>query len=226
MTDSPAHNQSADEKARVVIAQMPCLACGYNLHGLDPHGFCPECGHSNLRTVESRRSMTKRELAALAFRVAAVWMALGWIEEFLRTLGNFYGGNGLQIVMSTVCAGLYILVNAMLWLKADYLARHAVVHDGPISLSGRLEYEQCLSIALSVIGVIYIVYAVSGTSWAVSAWLTDTWQKDYSLTSLVASAISLLIGCVLLIGARRIVSVVMWLRVAGTRSKIESSTES
>ncbi len=225
MTEFQAHDPLSDEQARAIVTDTPCLACGYNLRGLNPDGFCPECGHSNLRTVEHRRSMTKRELAALAFRIAAIWMALGWIEEFLRTWGNFYGGNWIQVVMSAGSAGLYILVNVMLWLKADVLAKYAISHDGPISLCGNFIYQQCLSIAFSVIGMVYIVYAISDTSWAISAWLSDTWQKEYSLIRFVSSAMSFVIGCVLLVGAGKIARTVMWLRTAGIRTKSEKSTK-
>ncbi|MCH7814201.1 MAG: hypothetical protein IID40_09300 [Planctomycetes bacterium] len=163
--------------------------------------------------------MTKRELAALAFRVTAVWMALGWIEDFISTWGTFfYGDNLFQAVTTAAWAGLYVLLTVMLWLKAEYLAKHAIIHDGPLSLSGRLVHEQCMSIALSVIGVIYIVFAISSASWSVAALFRES-QQNYAILSLVSSAVNLLIGCVLLIGAGRTARFVTWLRTAGTHSE-------
>jgi hypothetical protein len=44
-----------------LVADVPCLRCGYNLRGLAPDGQCPECGHlvhmSVLAWDEDRRRM-------------------------------------------------------------------------------------------------------------------------------------------------------------------------
>jgi hypothetical protein len=36
-------------------ADFICIDCGYNLHGLDPHGACPECGTPIVRSMQSHR---------------------------------------------------------------------------------------------------------------------------------------------------------------------------
>jgi predicted RNA-binding Zn-ribbon protein involved in translation (DUF1610 family) len=221
MTDNPTHGPSADEKAMVAISQMPCLACGYNLHGLDPHGYCPECGYSNLRTIESRRSMTKRELAALAFRIMSLWMVLGVIAGVVPTW-SFVFREPIQVVllMAGICAS--VLLISIVWWKADHLAKLAIGVDGPISINGGVVPEQIISIAIGIFGISYTVYGITNFLWIGVAFVLQ--QDSYPQVTL--AAVHLVIGSFLLVGAGRIASFVMWLRVAGTHSKTESSTES
>ncbi len=105
--------------------------------------------------------MTKRELAALAFRVVAVWLAMGWIAGVFRTWGLFVGDGEFQFETSLFWACVYLLLTGLLWWKAEYLADRAVKTDGPISLGGQFVPHQLLAVFLNIIGALYIVYATT-----------------------------------------------------------------
>ena len=67
--------------------ELRCLACGYDLRGIEPRGealLCPECGQSTtiIAIVEhfARRQRMQRAVALAAAAVVAL-IALGWLAD-------------------------------------------------------------------------------------------------------------------------------------------------
>lgn len=159
--------------------------------------------------------MTKRELAALAFRIAALWYLLKTIAD-LSEVFRFSSGQWLFTVFLWVMILGVMGLLAVVWFKADLLARWAIRSDGPVSLSGRLISHQMMSVALGIIGVLYIIYGITGTVWAMMQIILDM-DNGYQSYSTVNAALNLVIGGVLLFGAGRIANAVLWLRTVGTK---------
>lgn len=55
---------------------LACVACGYNLRGLEPQGGCPECGESIARTLASP-SLVNSDPRWLARVETGLWLLLG-----------------------------------------------------------------------------------------------------------------------------------------------------
>lgn len=199
-----------------VSEDLMCLACGYNLRGLSRAGGCPECGLSIQHTISARQGMTKRELAALAFRVVAVWFLLRTLVEMLQ-FWHFMYGNWMELCLSILLVITVVGILALIWWKAEIPARMAIRSDGPISLSGTILPVQIMSVALCIIGVIYIIYAVTGCVWILEGFLFEQ-RQQYMRTSLLTSAMNLVIGVVLLVGAGQLSGFLIWLRTVGTRN--------
>jgi predicted RNA-binding Zn-ribbon protein involved in translation (DUF1610 family) len=217
LTDTIPGPQTTSSEANVRADDMMCLACGYNLRGLSGDGNCPECGHSIQRTIVARQGMTKRELAALAFRITALWMLLATIINHAQ-IWQYYLRQWTQSIVMILMLGLVCALLGLLWWKSDVLAKKAIVTDGPLSLDGRIVSEQIMAAAFGIIGVQYLIYGIVGSGWAaVELGLTQQ-NNPYPMESWIAAAINLLIGGVMLISASRIAGLVIWLRTAGTRS--------
>ncbi len=100
MSESEPHAQSDNPDAHTFAEDLMCLTCGYNLRGLPRSGGCPECGLKIVNTVIARQGMTKRELAALAFHMSALWF-------FFQMVQTYY--------ISTEISDSYLSYNQMLW---------------------------------------------------------------------------------------------------------------
>ena len=213
MTDPTPIQHTTSSDADVLCSDTMCLACGYNLRGLSRMGACSECGHSIQRTIIARQGMTKRELATLAFRITSLWMALGLIAGTVPTWG-FLFREPIQVAMLIAGICVSVLLISIVWWKADFLAKLAIGVDGPISINGGVVPEQILSIAIGIFGISYVVYGITNFLWI---WIAFVLHQD-SYPPVIHTAVNLLIGFVLLIGAGRIAGFVMWLRTAGIRS--------
>jgi hypothetical protein len=84
--------------APLVEDELPCVACGYLLRGLDEQGRCPECNHpvADSRAAQARMP-TRRAMiwlaAAMGTLAVVVWtMPWAWRLAFLhlpRSIGSF-----------------------------------------------------------------------------------------------------------------------------------------
>ena len=210
--DSTAHESTGSSPSTIAISSDTlCLTCGYNLRGLQRSGSCPECGLAILETVITRQGMTKFELATLVFRASAIWFFLLTFHEMIQIVQSGFV-TFMWVAMYTLVFGLQCL----LWWKAERLAHYAVKSDGPISLTGALQYRELFSVALSIIGVLYLIYGITGSVWIMSTLLLDL-QQDYLGVSIINTCMNMVISWVLLFGATRIAKAVIWLRTAGTR---------
>lgn len=217
MSTHNVKQQDPDQQGQVIADNLMCLVCGYNLRGLSHKGNCPECDHLIQKTITARLGMTKRELAALVFRVLAFWYMLRFITDFsamvMQTLRGGPDWLFFSISALTFCA-LPVLL-AWVWWKADLLSKFAIKVDGPISLCGRILPGDMLSVAMSIIGITYLIYGVIGGIWVLISFIP---LGDRVFThSFFTTAINLAIGSVVLLGARRITRCVLWLRTTGLR---------
>jgi predicted RNA-binding Zn-ribbon protein involved in translation (DUF1610 family) len=198
-----------------VVDNLMCLACGYNLRGLSRKSHCPECGSKIVNTIIARQGMTKREFAALAFRISALWYLLKTIADLSEILRFSSGQWSFTAFLWLVILGVMGLL-FVVWWKADLLAQRAIRTDGPLSLSGHLISHQLMAVALGIIGVLYIIYGITGSAWAMMQIIMDLNNAMHGY-SIVNAALNLVIGCVLLLGATRIANAVLWLRTVGTK---------
>ena len=206
-----------------VSEDMMCLACGYNLRGLGRAAACSECGLSIHKTITARQSMTKRELAALAFRVLVLWYFLWLIAELLELVqawDSFYAD--IEVWMQIVfVVGVSVGSLGLLWWKADLIAKYAIRVDGPLFLSGQVMTEQVMSMAVAIMGLIYIVYGVVGgcgvlANFLINSQLSSVYQQYLLSKPAIDAVIHLAVGWVLLFGVTRISRFIVKLRSMGS----------
>lgn len=218
MTEQISDDQSLDAQAGVVMSDVPCLACGYNLRGLDPRGHCPECGHFNLRTIESNWSMTKRELAALAYRVVALWGAVGMVSTYAPTFTGRFNAGAFAFVVSMIFFGMVMGLYAVVWGVAPWLGQKTFAEDGPVAVGWGPGAEVLMWVATAAIGMTYIIYGLVGLSASiVTFFMSDQMIRNMVPVSVAQFTIQLLIGVLLFIGSGQVSRFVMWLRDAGIR---------
>ncbi len=203
-----------------ITNELICLACGYDLRGLDRAGGCPECGLSIQHTVVARQGMTKRELAALVIRILAIWMAFDSVLGLLRVFGRYYESGWGQAQPTLFWMILHTGLCILLWKKSHFFSEKAVITDGPISVSGGSSLEHLMAIAMCVMGVYWIVYSISSATWFCYELLSNS-SHSYAdpWIGITWSAVMLITGIGLLIGSGRIAKAIHWLRTAGVSSK-------
>ncbi len=164
--------QDAVPDRNSISEDLMCLSCGYNLRGLARRGDCPECGLPITQTILARQGMTKRELTALAFRVSALCYAFSTLADLVELFR--FGRIPWWYTLLTWLFGLGVMgLLFVVWSKAALLAKLTVRTDGPITLSGRLNSDQVMSVALGIIGVIYIIRGTVGLVWILTSILID-----------------------------------------------------
>jgi hypothetical protein len=191
--------------------------------------------------------MTKREIAALSFRILALWL----FTEFAIMLCSILGGSIIAILtvfsgqrqadslwtsigFGAIPALIYLALSAILWINANRLA--AYVYDDQIDddLSGKITWkvEDVLAAAFAVMGVYIVVSAIptlfrrlarlfaSGTPVKV-VWEDLNWQIEFW-----ATMIQIFLGLWLAIGMRGIVRFLRSLQRRDTdfESNAESNT--
>jgi hypothetical protein len=74
---------------RLATQDVPCLRCGYNLRGLQPHGVCPECGapierslHGNLLRYSAPEYVATLHTGLLCILVAILTLVAGAMLMF------------------------------------------------------------------------------------------------------------------------------------------------
>lgn len=192
---------------------LVCLTCGYNLKSLNRRGDCPECGLPIQHTLTARRGMTKRELAKLAYRVTALWFFLGMLRTLVGSWNYLFRSWNIPITLA-----VSVTITLFIWFKADWLARITLKQDGPLLITGRLVARQAMSVAMGIIGVLYLLSGISAAVWMGANYLLD-FDPDYLKISSVGALLNLVIGLILLFGATRIAKAFLWLRTAGLRNK-------
>lgn len=109
-----------------VEADVPCIACGYNVRGLPVDGRCPECGHEVPPSVAAHRAggltseQARRAYGVSRMGVAAIIVMLG--------AGTFSGDWDGQASPAPLALGL------LSWVLASLIAFRLPVVQGSESL--------------------------------------------------------------------------------------------
>ena len=202
-TNPPAPDRIHDD--------TPCLACGYNLRSIQISGSCPECGLKADYSIRAKNSITKRELAALVFRVVLLWIAIGTIVNLSVSL-TFIWRDLFHGALATVGTLVVVAGLGILWWKIGFLARLAFPLEGQTGFIHTVSSQYVMLLAVSLIGLWHACSALITLAWIgiITAFNLDSGPR------LTDSLIQLIIGLVLIVGAQRIAQLVLWLRTAGT----------
>jgi len=156
--------------------------------------------------------MTKHELATLAFKITSIWFILSTLQSLIQSSQFIFDHWTILIALIVL-----IVLGSGIWFKAEWLADKTIPQDGPLLLSGRFVSRQVMGVALGTIGVVYLIWGLTGAVWLVMGLLFNFNHGIFG-ESITHTAINFIIGWVLLFGAGRIAKAVLWLRVAGLRS--------
>lgn len=97
-----------DEGPTIVVAELPCVGCGYNLRMASAEGKCPECGAAVERSLEET--------------------TMKWGSEYLRRLAR-------SVYWGAVLGGAMPVTYILIILCADYWLRTVGVATGYTGLS-------------------------------------------------------------------------------------------
>jgi hypothetical protein len=118
VTRPPSDTEAATERlieGDVIVADLPCVRCTYNLRGLSPDGRCPECGQEILLAIYGLE------------RVGRLGGGLAWLQNIARGCKTAAVCQFLFIPMLLflVCASLgstISVVMCLLWLCGHVLS--------------------------------------------------------------------------------------------------------
>jgi hypothetical protein len=201
MQSTPSETNQAD-------AGLHCFACGYDLRSLDIKGTCPECGYAISESLAARKSVSKRELAALVCKVVALVMAFRGLWDAI-TLGLSLGylPTG-YLVVALLSIFVPLGLSALLWWAADWIAARMVRADGRAGFS--ITASDLTSVAFSTVGLVILVLGMTRIPWL----CVDTvvaWRE------VVTGGTMIVVGLATLLGAQGLVNLLHLLRSAGTR---------
>ncbi|HEV7298948.1 MAG TPA: hypothetical protein VGN72_06240 [Tepidisphaeraceae bacterium] len=110
----------------IVEADVPCIACGYNVRGLPTDNRCPECGHDVRASVVAHRAggLTRHQ-AQQTYR--ATWMGVAAIVAML-------GAGAVSNQWNTVAPPLALALGLLAWGLAGLIALRLPVLQGSENL--------------------------------------------------------------------------------------------
>ncbi len=147
---------TADE---TIVADVPCINCGYNLRGLNAEGRCPECG----RSIPEMAKLARKELAIDRFKSGIpflIWALAGLVPFVLAVVAAFSGS-----VPVTPCVMAFVLgtVNQLVVFVVTFgilripPRRHRWAVGSALAISG-------LSFALQLVLLILLLAAIARTA--------------------------------------------------------------
>jgi len=172
--------------------------------------------------------MTKRELAALACKVLALWILAKGVQDIvyvlmiLRDMVVDVGDYGiartlLSIALFSLPGVVPIVFAVIVWKKADSLAGRMVEPDEGQPVSYEISGNGLLAIAIVAIGVALLVFAIPdlvGAAWTWFAWSeASPWPRNPA--PLLRAIAKMIVGLWLIVGTRRIVRVLAKVRTIG-----------
>jgi len=185
--------------------------------------------------------MTKRELAALACKILALWVfyvcirVLGYlILPFVGTPSGWTVEGVLRQIVLVVGPSLGVFVFALLlWKGADRLAGQ-MVDDDPTPIGfAKVDYSGLLTVAIMVLGVVLVTVAIASIISSVmsAALYRQIEKKELPLRGVeygveLSQIINLLVGMWLILGTKRIVRFLGRARTMGLDKGPDEPSES
>lgn len=118
--DPPAPDPRVDA-AGVIIADVVCIGCEYNLRGLASEGKCPECGKAVAETFDSRFLITMERVWLDGLIVGVVLLLAHIVVTTVSAWCFFFAGQGTsydgQVRLAYITLGASMLLGALgAWL--------------------------------------------------------------------------------------------------------------
>jgi len=176
--------------------------------------------------------MTRRELAAMACKIMALYVALSaltWIVQFaisaipaiweMIVLGFTYSRASPVITMSAYLVSA-VVGAAVLWCGSDYFARRMANDDHTPVTSEAWDPETCLSIAMAAIGLSVAIDSLNRLVYfmpeinRIAALSGDLNADPRWWIEIFATVMTLSIGVWLMFGSRGLARFVRWARSA------------
>ncbi|MFW6059332.1 MAG: hypothetical protein ACODAQ_04075, partial [Phycisphaeraceae bacterium] len=130
--DTARKSDDSLDQAEARLPSLACFACGYDLRGFIVDGGCPECGEAIVRSIHAQRGFTKRELAAFACKLFAIWLMLitleglrqSWLLFALFNQGMF-GSIEMWAIVWTIFMAIVApaLLSILFWWRSGWMAR-------------------------------------------------------------------------------------------------------
>lgn len=182
--------------------------------------------------------MKRHEMAILAFKVLAVYIAVGAIGSIESLISNWYffpkDQRGQAMILSLLPIGISVGIGLLIWISAESLACRVFPDSSASTDLNGLKHptEELLEIAFTVIGLWLIVYSlpalidwialylfsvigrrsVMGGYGALTAEQSEELFSLRAKASIVSFAAKLTIGSALLLGPRACINFVKKLR--------------
>lgn len=172
--------------------------------------------------------MTRREIAALAFKILGLNFVVNALAVMAMALGPlFKGGYGNMDALGYLLAPMVILVifGVVLWRRAGRLAARAVPDTQVPPAASRPSVEDLYAIAFSVVGALVLVASLLHTSVALGQFFrfhifvrpnadVGRWLTDLRLSQVVTFAVEGLIGLWLLLKPQGLARMLLKIRGA------------
>jgi predicted RNA-binding Zn-ribbon protein involved in translation (DUF1610 family) len=170
--------ETAETEQTTLSDEAPtCVGCGYQLRGLAVDATCPECGESVRRSILSARGFTKREVAVLAVRLFALWLALRGLWSVLRfgvaaqeAWPTGSSADWAILLWFGVYAAINMALAGALWWAGPRFGRLLVRRDGPAHTGG-ITANQLMQVAFSVVGLYLLASGLARAGGYTGYWL-------------------------------------------------------
>ncbi len=151
------------------LADLLCLACGYNLRGLRPGGVCPECGLPVERTLRGGRlyfaeaSYLRALLRGSRFVITSAWVALfgGVLLGAWAATADGHGSDAVELLRSlagvVAVASFFVLAPGIFIAGWLLLTRRDDQYAGSERALSARRLTRLLAILLGVAHLIWIV---------------------------------------------------------------------
>lgn len=169
-----------------------------------------------------------QELVKIICKILAIFFGI----EFLTNIPNSFVGleavknqsSSTALLLVIVTPLIYLAISAVLWMLSDRIAQIIVGKDSALNGISNINFERLQAGAFSVVGILSLSNAIPGLSRVISNILmTRAMNQDYNLDKVsinikaqaIGFGVQILIGLVLLFGAKGIVNLIKMTRDFG-----------
>ena len=166
-------SQQQSSVAAVNSSHVECIDCGYDLHGLDEAGQCPECGtpindsiRGNLLAYADREWLTQLRRGTEALRFATALAIIGTVVQRFAAEAAIEAMGPRAFLIS---AGVFRMLVSLVWigglfaLTAPEPRRTELVHEDPVTL--RRLMRTCAGISLIGAGLELVIHFAPESLW-------------------------------------------------------------